>query len=318
MKRTKVIVGSLALLVVVLRFVFPERPLDETGPRALLDAVFALALLVLMLLFAMGLGLKMLQKLSVEDLTSSEQALFSLPIGFGIIAYGTLAIGLIGILQPWAVLLWLIFIGIWSAKEWSEFASGLPTWFRAGYRNWREAGLGKKILSGLAALIFILTLCHTLSPPTDPDGLIDHLQAPRVFLEAGRLYPMPDYVFANYPFTIESLFTIGMIFGSDTFAKLTHLTFASILVLGTYLLGRRYLRKGTDWIAVAILIGMPIFPIWASLAYIDMGWALYELKRRQLGYKRLYIFPEPNSQFEKSDMIALQRQARLWNIWVYI
>jgi hypothetical protein len=276
MKRTKVIVGSLTLLVAGFRWFFPERSLDYSGPRALLDAVFALALLILMLLFAVGLGLKMLRKLSVEDLTSSEQALFSLPIGFGIIAYGALALGLIGILQPWAVLLWLIFIGIWTADEWSEFASDLPAWLRAGCRHWCGAGLGKKILSGMVGLIFILTLCHTLSPPTDPDGLIDHLQAPRVFLEAGRFYPMPDYVFANYPFTIESLFAIGMIFGSDTFAKLIHLTFATILVLAMYLLGRRYLRKGTAWIAIAILIGMPIFPVWASLAYIDMGWALFE------------------------------------------
>jgi hypothetical protein len=276
MNRTKVTVGSLALLIAVLRWVIPERPLDYTGPRALLDAVFALALVILMLLFAVGSGLKILRKLSLEDLTSSERALFSLPIGFGIIAYGVLALGLIGILQPWAILLWLIVIGIWTADEWSEFASGLPTWLEAGYRHWSESGLGKKILSGMVGLIFILTLCHTLSPPTDPDGLIDHLQAPRVFLEAGRFYPMPDFVFANYPFTIESLFAIGMSFGSDTFAKLLHLTFASILVLAMYLLGRRHLRKGTHWVAVAILIGMPIFPVWASLAYIDMGWAVYE------------------------------------------
>jgi hypothetical protein len=276
MNRTKVVVGSLALIVAVLRWFFPERPLDYTGPLALLDMVFALALLVLMLLLAVGMGLKLLHKLSLSDLTFSEQMLFSMPIGFGVIAYGVLVLGLIGLLQPWAVLLWLIFIGIWTAKEWSEFISGLPEWLRAGYRRWREAGLGKKLVFGTVGLIFILTLCHALSPPTDPDGLIDHLQAPRLFLEAGRFFPTPKFVFGDYPFTVESLFAIGMIFGSDTFAKILHLTFASFLVLATYLLGRRYLRAGTNWMPVVILLGMPIFPIWASLAYIDMGWALYE------------------------------------------
>jgi hypothetical protein len=276
MHRSKLIVGSFASLLIVFRVLFPERLLDYTGPRALLDASFALALLVLMLLLAAGLGLKVLRKLKMDDLTLSEQVLFGVPIGFGIIAYGVLALGLIGSLQPWAVLLWLIFIGIWIRDEWGELASGIPTWLRTGIRNWRHAGIGMQLLSGIIGLIFILTLSHTLSPPTDPDGLIDHLQAPNLFLEAGRFYPMSDFVFANYPFTIESLFAIGMIFGSDTFAKLLHLSFASFLILAMYLLGRRYLRAGTGWVSVVILVGMPIFPIWASLAYIDMAWALCE------------------------------------------
>jgi hypothetical protein len=276
MNRTKVVVGSLALLVAVLRWFLPERPLDYTGPRALLDAIFALVLLILILLLAIGLGLKLLRKMKVDDLRSSEQILFGMPIGLGIIAYGVLVLGLVGLLQPWAILLWLIFIGILTANEWGEFASEIPTWIKMGSRNWCKAGLGKKLLSGLVGMIFILTLFLTLSPPADPDGLIHHLQAPKNFLEAGRFYPIPDFVFANYPSTIESLFAIGMIFGSDTFAKILHLTFASLFVMAMYLLGRRYLPEGRDWVAVAILIGMPIFPIWASLAYIDMGWALYE------------------------------------------
>jgi len=125
-------------------------------------------------------------------------------------------------------------------------------------------------------LILVLTLLQTLSPPTDPDGLIDHLHAPKLFLQAGRMYPMPDFVFANYPFTIELLFASGMAFGSDTFAKLIHLTYAVLLVLGTFALGRRFLGSEGGWIAAAILVGMPIIPVWAGLAYIDMGWALYE------------------------------------------
>jgi hypothetical protein len=141
---------------------------------------------------------------------------------------------------------------------------------------WSEAGAGKKALSVILGLILILTLCQALSPPTDPDGLIDHLKAPKLFLEAARFYPTSDFVFGNYPFTLESLFTIGMIFGSDTFAKVLHLTLASFLVLAMYRLGRRYLPTGTAWMPVVILLGMPIFPIWAGLAYIDMGWALYE------------------------------------------
>jgi hypothetical protein len=267
---------AISLILVTVRWLFPERSVVYTGPRALLDVGFALGLLAIVLLLAGGLGWKVQRKLKLEGLTHLEQVVFGLPIGLGIIAYGVLALSLAGLLQPWAILLWLILITIWSWREWGEIVGNIPEWLRDGYQAWRKAEFGKKLLLIVMGLILILTLLQALSPPTDVDGLIHHLQAPKLFLQAGRIYPMPDFVFANYPFTIELLFATGMAFGSDTFAKLIHLTYAVLLVLGTFALGRRCLRPRGGWIATAILVGMPIFPVWASLAYIDMGWTLYE------------------------------------------
>jgi hypothetical protein len=274
--RPRLGVVVLAILLAGLRWLVPERPVEYTGPRALLDVGFALGLLGLTLLLAGGVGRKVQRQLKLQGLTRLEQAIFGLPIGLGIIAYGVLAISLAGLLQPVPILLWLILAGIWSWREWSEVANNIPKWLKVGYQAWHKAEFGKKLLVVVMGLILILTLLQTLSPPTDPDGLIDHLQVPKLFLQAGRMYPTPDFVFANYPFTVESLFTIGMAFGSDTFAKLIHLTYAVLLVLGTFAFGRRYLRPGGGWIAAAILVGMPIIPVWASMAYIDMGWTLYE------------------------------------------
>jgi hypothetical protein len=275
-RRAKLVIGAFAALILMLRWLFPERLLDYTGPRALLDSGFALGLLFLILLMALGLGLKAQRRLGFEDLSVLEQTLLRLAIGLGILAYAILVLGLTGLLQPWAVLLLLIVMGVWSHEEWSQFASNIPAWLKMGYQGFRGAGLEKRFLLIVLGLIFFLTLSQALSPPTDPDGLIHHLQAPKLFLEAGRLYAAPDFVFADYPSTIESLFSIGMAFGSDTFAKLIHLTYATLLVLATYMLGRRHMAPGSGWVAIAILVGMPIFPVWSSLAYIDMAWALYE------------------------------------------
>jgi hypothetical protein len=268
--------AAISLILGTVRWLFPERSITYTGPRALLDIGFALGLLALVLLLSGGLGWKVQRKLKLEGLMHLERVVFGLPIGLGIIAYGVLALSLAGLLQPWAILLWLILVTIWSWREWSEIAGNIPEWLRDGYQAWRKAEFGKRLLLIVMGLILILTLLQALSPPTDVDGLIHHLQAPKLLLQAGRMYPMPDFVFANYPSTIELLFASGMAFGSDTFAKLIHLTYAVLLALGTFALGRRYLRPGGGWIAVAILVGMPIFPVWASLAYIDMGWTLYE------------------------------------------
>jgi hypothetical protein len=291
-RKVVVRMAAISLILVTVRWLFPERSVVYTGPRALLDVGFALGLLALVLLLAGGLGRKVQRWLKIEGLTRLEQVVFGLPIGLGMIAYGVLALSLTGLLQPWAILLWLILASVWSWQEWSEIVDNIPERLKDEYQAWRKVGFGKKLLLIAMGLILILTLLQALSPPTDVDGLIDHLQASKLFLQAGRMYPMPDFVFANYPFTIELLFASGMAFGSDTFAKLIHLTYAVLLVLGTFALGRRCLRPKGGWIAAAILVGMPIFPVWSSLAYIDMGWTLYEF----LGVYALILWAEHNQR----------------------
>jgi hypothetical protein len=117
---------------------------------------------------------------------------------------------------------------------------------------------------------------QALTPPWDTDGLMYHLQGPKLFLQAGRILLLPDNWQANGPFTIEMLFTLGLAFGSDTLAKLIHLACAVLLVLGAFALGQRTLGTAGGWGTAAILIGVPIFPFWAGLAYVDAAWTLYE------------------------------------------
>jgi hypothetical protein len=275
-RRSKVFVAIFVVIVLITRWIFPERPLDYTGPRAVLDSLFALNLLFLTTLLAIGIGLKALQKLKLDGLDYHEQVLFGLPLGIGIIAYGILALGLLGALQPWPILIWLIVLGVYSHNEWGTFLDNiLPALGRARLA-WRDEGAEKKLLLVAIGVILLLTLGQSLSPPTDPDGLIHHLQEPKLFLEAGRFFASSDFVFANYPSTMESMFLVGMAFGSDTYAKLFHLLTATLLVIATYALGRRLHGSGTGWKGVLVLLGMPIIPVWASLAYIDMGWALFE------------------------------------------
>lgn len=134
----------------------------------------------------------------------------------------------------------------------------------------------EKIVAILFISIFLLVLLQALTPPWDYDGLMYHLQGPRLFLQAGRIVPLPENWLTYYPFLVEMLFSLGLAFGSDVFAKLVHLTFAVLLVLATYSAAARFTGRKHAWLAAAILVGIPIFPIWAGFAYGDMAWALYE------------------------------------------
>jgi 4-amino-4-deoxy-L-arabinose transferase-like glycosyltransferase len=269
------VVMSIALLI-GLRLVFAERHLGYVGPRAIIDSLFAIGLVAVMLLIALGAGMRFQRMLGVDAaLRPLEQVLFGIPLGLGAIAGGVYVLGLAELLVPVAIVLWVLAAALFSLGELSRIERPGSRLAFGKLSSWRSLDTWKRLILAALAVIFVLSLGQALSPPTDPDGLIDHLAVPKLFLEAGRLFPVHDFVFANYPLTLELLFAVGMAFGSDTAGKLIHLAYAALLVFATFMLGNRVFAKGTGWFAVAIMVGMPIFPLWASLAYVDMGWAVY-------------------------------------------
>jgi len=282
---------AIAVLVLLLggaRWLLPERPMDYIGPWAILDAAFAVGLLGLILLLAGGLGWKVQRWLRLELLTHLEQIAFAVPVGMGILAYGVLTLGLTGLLYPWAILIWLIVAAAWAWPEWSDIIQGFPRRLAQTHQTLTKLRLGAKALLIVGALLLALATLQALTPPFDYDSLMYHLQGPRLFLEAGRILLLPDIWQANGPFTVEMLFTMGLALGSDTFAKLIHLSYAVFLVLATFGLGRRFIGPAGGWTAAALLLGIPILPVWASRSHVDIAQALYEF----LGLYALLIWQE--------------------------
>jgi hypothetical protein len=283
-----VAITVLALLLGGARWLLPERPMDYIGPLAILDAAFAVGLLSWVLLLAGGLGWKVQRWLRLEPLTRLEQVAFAVPVGMGILAYGVLALGLTGLLCPWAILMWLIVATAWAWPEWSDVIQGFPRRLAQTHQALTKLGWGAKALLIVGALVLALATLQALTPPFDYDSLMYHLQGPRLFLEAGRILLLPDIWQANGPFTVEMLFTIGLALGSDTFAKLIHLSYAVFLVLATFGLGRRFIGPAGGWTAAALLLGIPALPLWASWSHVDIVQALYEF----LGLYALLVWQE--------------------------
>lgn len=274
--RAALLSSCVALLLGLARYFLPERPADATGIRAFLDAVFALGLLALLLLLAGGAGRLLLRWLRFDGLDGLEQALFAVPLGLGILAYGILTLGLVGLLRPGAILIWLLLLAAVTWREWGAIVAGWPG--RASRLPGAWAGLSqtRRAALALAGAILFFALLQALAPPNDYDGLMYHLQAPRLFLEQGRLLLLPDLWQANGPLTVEMLFTVGLAFGSETLARLLHLTYTLLLVLAVYAAGRRYLGERGAWLAAGTLLGIPVLPLWASTTYADAAWALME------------------------------------------
>jgi hypothetical protein len=254
--------GTLALL----RFIYPERGLDILGFRAIIDAIFALGLLCQVWVTAIGVGRRIMRITCIgNNLTKIEKFIFFSALGLGVISLGLMFLGLMGILRVQFIILWLLSCALtWGGDEIRLDFPHLP------------ASRAKQGVLLIAGITLILTITHALTPPWDYDSLMYHLEGPRRFLESGRIIFIPDIWQANGPFLIEMLFGIGLAFQSDTFPKLIHLAFGILLGLSTFSFANRYLGQKHGWIALAILLGTVILPIWASWAYADFAWALYE------------------------------------------
>jgi hypothetical protein len=205
-----------------------------------------------------------------------DRLVFASGLGFGALGAGMFVLGMLGGFGPGWIALALSATGYFAfgaradpIGQFRAHARGLPD-------AWRAASIGARSLLVAAGAIGLLSSLQALAPTWDYDGLMYHLQAPRLFLEAGRLTPLPEIWQANGPLTIEMLYGVALGLQSEPTARLIHLILAGLLVLAAYALARSEVGETGGVLAAAVLLGIPIFPIWGTLAYADMGWALFE------------------------------------------
>jgi hypothetical protein len=218
---------------------------------------------LLFLYAARGFGRFALRRLGLAAVDPLLGLMFSLAIGLGILAYGVLALGLVGWLTPPAVFAW---VALGSALAWRESIRHGREWGDP-YGPFRVLALGLKVGLWVAVAIFALSLIQALTPVWDYDGLMYHLQGPALFLKAGRLQILPDLWQANGPFTTEMLFLVGLAAGSDVVSKILHLGRRDLALVHI----RRCPASSEQSRRVAgrYLLGVPCF----GLAYVDLAWA---------------------------------------------
>ena len=259
---------------------------------AVRDLAFTLALWVLFLAISTGIGLRIIRYLALPGISSLESLLYGFALGVGALAYILLGLGLIGYLNTGVIAVLIIGLSWLLAPELSKLVKDLLELGLRAYRVWQAAGTTGKVAALVAVAIGVLTFVNALSPPWDYDGLMYHLVGPKLFLDAQRVFPHPDNWYVNGPFTVEMLFTVGMSFGDDVFPKLVHYSMGLLFLGATYSIASRWLSQKTALLSVAILLTVPILPVLASIAYIDLGWSPFEI----LGLGALLIWWRERSQ----------------------
>lgn len=236
--------------------------------------IFLLITCVAVPLGARFLGLP---RLSTRSDPVPERFLFSATIGYVLIGYATLVLGLTGHLTrgPVAVMLALAALaglGNWDLV-WEAALQCLNMVLRA-FRS-RTQRLGIVVL----LLIGGMTLIMALEPPSgrDFDGLAEHLAQAADYARHGQIQALWYDHHSWFPSNMQMLYALGLLFHSISAAKLFHWFHGIMALLAAALIARRYMHPGaTAWAAV-VLATMPLFLLLAGVSYVDLGVAAYGL-----------------------------------------
>ena len=262
----------MCLLSLVAHLLLLPFPPSQTSPLLFLDRLFDVGLAIAIVSLGAVIGLRVARFLAPCFEEPPEQLVFATGIGLGIIAYATLGLGLLGLFHSWALVLLLGLFALAGRGEWTH----LPRLLREAWASREPLGSFEKGIALVIAVLALFSLLQALTPPTDYDGLVYHLTAPKTYLAEHRLVSFPHLPQANFPATAEMLYTIAMGLGSPMTAKLIHLSFALLTSMAVFSLARRFLNPKVAWLSLAVLWSIPVFVAEAGWAYIDLVWAFYE------------------------------------------
>jgi len=122
----------------------------------------------------------------------------------------------------------------------------------------------------LSLLIGSLFLLNT-TPPSSRDALIHHLALPKLYLQHGKIYEIPELIFSYYPGNLDLIYMGALYLGTDIVPKYIHMAFG----LATAFLLFQYLKKrlSLDYALTGVLLflSIPIIIKLLTTVYVDLG-----------------------------------------------
>lgn len=257
-------------------------------------------------LVALGLGRSLLSLFSVTQQSFLDEFIFALGLGFGILGLLVLALGLIGLWQTTVIIIMLSALTLLTIRP------------SLGYLRQASRPRPGRLITLFLILALPLSLTLALLPATSWDGLFYHLNGPKLYLEAGRITGGINIPHLNFPFLLEMLFALGMVIRSDATAVLIHYIFLLLLIGLVYLIARDLLKVANGWLAVLLLLAVPMVLSLASWAYNDLALAFYEVGalyavlRWRLGEHRLRVIDENQEPLIRSHLLSWTAKLPGW------
>lgn len=247
--------------------------------------------LAIVLILSGSIGRAILRALHTVPEDRTERVAVAAAIGLGLIAYLILAVGLLGWLRVGPVVVVLALAGAFCFRGFGlllddlraprvrPMAGDISVGEAPPDRLEREGAWLRRGGLLLLTALGLITLLNCFVPPGahEWDALAYHLAAPKVYLLHHRIVFLPTDHHSNFPFLVEMLFTLGLMFNGYALANLLHWAFWALTLAALVAVGRRHFAPSAGWIGAVAFASAPIVLWEAGAAYIEHGMALYIL-----------------------------------------
>ncbi len=256
----------------ILLFLF--KPFLSIRPWLLLGHWKIIVFLGFLALLAQASGRKILGICMSEKDSQDCFSGFALPVGLGLF-------GLLAAFLCWAHLfnrLAFIFLGMVILITCHDVIRvdfiRFKNWIRSHFQH-RPIFCWKSLitLSGWCLLFFLLglSLIYSFAPPHQSDAIRYHLSVPKLYALHGGYVHLPYSAFSNFPFTVEMLYGIALLFPGGVAARGIHWLYLLALTRALYVTGKRYGNTGSGLLSALLFVSIPFVPLLASWAFIEIA-----------------------------------------------
>jgi hypothetical protein len=274
------------LLAVLGGYYLYHKPVQSAALIAVGEALLDLGFLILFAGLAGAIGQRLLH---ADEKASFDRAVLQFALGAGVLSFLWFALGWLGLVSfPVSVgVLLLGWLLLWRN------ALGWFRQFRRAKAIWKQCDWFGKTLAGITGLLLLYQLCLALAPAYQWDALTYHLQIPRQYLAAGRIFFIPENPYWGHPQLVEMLYTFAMAFHRTQTAAVLGWGVGVLFLLGLFDLtqsqqtgspeesaasgsvARRTITAG--WVTITAVMAGFTFRSLLSWSYTDLFSALFGL-----------------------------------------
>ena len=144
----------------------------------------------------------------------------------------------------------------------------------SGPRKFFETLDERFLTYGLLLLLLALVAATILLgsvPPVSRDALTHHLFVPKLWLQHGGIYQIPEIPFSYYPMNLDLLYTIPLAFGNDIIPKYMHYLFALLTAGILYRFLKKNIGLNFGLLGAIFFLSIPIIVKLSITVYVDLG-----------------------------------------------
>lgn len=206
-----------------------------------------------------------------------ERLLMSAAVGYVLLGYWALILGLTHHLTAWSCAVALAVFAVAGLGNWDLLWEGLLRGLNAFLRAFRS-----EYHAGFAAVMVLLaigTLLTALAPPggLDYDGLAEHLAQASHYARHHEVVPLWYDHHSHFPSNMQMLYAITMVFHVPAAAKLFHWFHGMMALVTVFLIARRFCGPRSCSPAMLVLGVSPMFVWLSGMAYVDLAALAYGL-----------------------------------------